>query len=210
MITYSDGVLTIDERCDKVRVSMGNNTYHANVTGRTLLPTPYGDGTYTIQTYQRIEGIRYRPLKTIRKVVRNASDYLLHYNLYVPYTPGCGYAAQMCAEMETPLEVYQAVRRYVEKTVYYDYIKAAKINTSTEILPDPLSCWNAHKGICQDIASFLVGMLRACGVPARLCIGYADKKYHAWAEANIDGRLYRFDPDTNHKSVEVYKRERWY
>lgn len=211
MITYANGVITVDEQpCDKVRISLGNQTYYANVRGPTALPTPYGDGTYTIQAYIHVAGNMYRPVKTIRRIVRGANDYLLHYNLYVPETPGCKYAAKMCAELETPLEVYAEIRRFVKNTVYYDYVKSAKINTAVEILPDPLLCWNAHRGICQDIASFMVGMLRACGIPARFCIGWADRQYHAWAEANIDGKLFRYDPDVNHKSVNVYKRERWY
>ena len=99
-----------------------------------------------------------------------------------------------------------AITEYVRKNFAYDYIRAIKI-PKRNVYPDPVYCWKNKMGICQDIAALTVRMLRVVGVDARLCIGYADGKYHAWTEAYIAGKTYRFDHPAEAKS---YKAERMY
>lgn len=210
MIVYDHGVITIVEPGDRVRVMSGKRAYHYDLRdGPVRLPACYGDGSYTVQTYMRVTGNQYRPLRTVKFTATDTAWYLLSPNDLVPETPAWGFARELTEDLD-PEDLYGryvAVKNYVKKAVMYDYVKEAVVPKSG-VWPDPLSCWNRHMGICQDIASLLTGMLRAAGVPARLCVGWADGKYHAWVEADVGGRLYRYEPAG--KAVRVYVRERWY
>lgn len=52
------------------------------------------------------------------------------------------------------------------------------------------------KGVCQDYAHILIGLLRGLGVPARYVTGYIEGEgdSHAWVEAFHEGRWYGLDP----------------
>ena len=101
---------------------------------------------------------------------------------------------------------YDAITEYVRKNFAYDYIRAIKI-PKRNVYPDPVYCWKNKMGICQDIAAMTTGMLRAVGVNACMCVGAADGHHHAWVEATINGKTYRFDHPHEAKS---YKTERTY
>jgi len=55
------------------------------------------------------------------------------------------------------------------------------------------------KGVCQDFAHILIGLLRGLGVPARYVTGYIEGEgdSHAWVEAFHEGRWYGLDPTHN-------------
>jgi len=205
MLNYENGLLTVDEEADKIKISNGEWYFFCNLNGKTDLPLPFGDGTYTVQTFRRISGNTYRPLKNRRVVAKGTSAYLLKPNLYVPYTPAWDYARELVGA-QMGLDAYKTVKNWVKRHIIYDYIKAVKVSKKGD-LPDPLGCFMNKRGICQDIASLATGMLRAVGVRSRLVIGYADHAYHAWTEATVDGQLYRFDPCGK---ADTYVRERWY
>lgn len=81
------------------------------------------------------------------------------------------------------------------------------------MLPDIDTCFNKKLGICQDLAAMTVCMLRVQGVPAKLMIGYADRNYHAWVVAIIDGREVFYDPTAELNAisrVKNYTVERFY
>ena len=101
---------------------------------------------------------------------------------------------------------YEAITDYVRGHFMYDYIRAIKI-PKKNALPDIDYCWRNKMGICQDIAAMTTGMLRAVGVNACMCVGSADGHHHAWVEATINGKTYRFDHPHEAKS---YKAERMY
>jgi len=74
--------------------------------------------------------------------------------------------------------------------------------------PVDMFLFDTRRGFCEHYASAFVVMLRAAGIPARVVTGYQGGEInprggymivrqsdaHAWAEAVIDGRWYRFDP----------------
>ena len=67
--------------------------------------------------------------------------------------------------------------------------------------------------IRQDLSAVMVCMLRTQGIPARLMIGYADKQYHAWVEADVNGKECFFDPTAALSAisrVKEYTIERYY
>lgn len=213
MIRYDDkGTVTIDEPGDRVRISCGKKAYHCPLpaSGAVRLPLPYGDGTYEVQTFMRIQGSQYRPLRYVRILAKGTAWYLLRPSDLVPETPAWGFARELADERRDRLgiaaddryECYLAVKNWVRTGI------GVSGAADPERLPDALSCWNRQRGGCQDVAALLTGMLRAVGVPARLCMGWADGKHRAWVEPTIDGRLYRYDPEE--RPARVYVRERWY
>ncbi|MBQ9409288.1 MAG: transglutaminase family protein [Clostridia bacterium] len=126
---------------------------------------------------------------------------------YVPYhEPSIRKAKDLCKNCAFNIDKYSAITKWINHNIVYDFIRAKNI-PKKGALPDVAGCWEKHMGICQDIAALTVGMLRAVGVYCVLAIGRADGFYHAWVEATINGKLYRFDRSGKAKT---YKREKSY
>ena len=128
-------------------------------------------------------------------------------NKYLPiHKPSREHAKLLCERISDPYTRWQTVTAYVSRTITYDYIRAATIPKKNQY-PDLDRTWEKRKGICMDIASLTVGMLRAVGINAYMVYGWADRNYHAWVEATIDGKTYRYDHDnTTGKKVKSYKK----
>ena len=123
----------------------------------------------------------------------------------VPYhEPSIIFAKEMTRDLKTPLEKYLKITNYITRTIRYDYVRAVTIPKKNGI-PDVKRTWETKTGICLDTAALTTGMLRAVGINARMCFGRADKQNHAWVEADILGKKYRYDHDGKAK---VYKVER--
>lgn len=128
---------------------------------------------------------------------------------YVPhYAPAELKAKELCKGIKTFNERYEAITKYVSNKIAYDYVRALTIPKRNG-KPNVARCWELHMGICLDIASLTVGMLRAVSVPSSLVIGWANGKYHAWVESRIDGKRYLYDHDAKGKAI-IYKKERMY
>jgi len=54
-------------------------------------------------------------------------------------------------------------------------------------------------GVCQDFAHIMISLLRKDGIPARYAVGMmaGEGESHAWAEVNLRGYWYGFDPTNN-------------
>ena len=129
-------------------------------------------------------------------------------NKYVPrFLPAEVFARQTTTGISDPLKRYKLLTNWMTHNVAYDYVKAMRVAKVKGVAPDPVSCWATHRGICQDIASLTAILLRAVGIQAYLCIGHADGNYHAWVQAYISGKVYRYDHDGRAK---VYRLERKY
>ena len=112
----------------------------------------------------------------------------------VPYhAPSRGFAKNYAACGKVPVERYKMITEWITRSIGYDYIKAANVAKKRGILPDPAGCWHNRIGICQDIAALAVNMLTAVGIKAVMCVGHADRQYHAWVEARIGGKVFRYD-----------------
>jgi len=205
----STGTILIDYPADKVVVTKGKNSVHYDLNGETVIPLQFGNGEYTLKYYRKIKDNVYRPFgPTHRYTVDNSDRYLLQPNCYVPEVPvAWDYARLLCRDKKGKA-AYKTIISWVSKTIFYDYIKSVTV-PKKGVLPDPAECWEKHRGICQDIASLVVGMLRAVDIPARLVIGRADGKLHAWVEAFIFGndKYVRYDP---YDKAKTYVKERWY
>lgn len=119
-------------------------------------------------------------------------------------------AKQITADHQETEEKYKIITGWVSRNIAYDYVKAAKVAKVKGTAPDPVACWATHRGICQDIASLTVIMLRAAGVKSYLCIGHADNAYHAWVQAYFNGKVYRYDHENQAGKPIKYKLEKHY
>lgn len=130
---------------------------------------------------------------------------------YVPYhAPSIAYAKQLTKGLPDKQQKYQVITTFISRTIGYDFVKAATINKKVGSLPDVAGCWNKRVGICLDIAALTTGMLRAVGIQAYLVIGHADRNYHAWVEARINGKTIIYDHDNPKGKAITYKKERVY
>ena len=203
---YKNGILTITERCDKIRVIKGEWFYNHTKGLDNSLPLPFGDGTYTVELLKHSFANRYKRIGTRTISAVNTEAYMLKPNAYVPVTDAWGYAKELCQGLEGEA-AYKEVCSWVRNHILYDYVKAIRTPKNTANMPDPAACWETRFGICTDIASMTVGMLRSVSVPSRLVMGKANRQNHAWVEAVIDGKAYRFDHPTR---ADTYTKERWY
>ena len=126
------------------------------------------------------------------------------------YTPfhaeSARYARQLCKTASTPLEKYRLITSYISRVIGYDFVRAVRIAKLKGQRPDISGCWTRHMGVCMDTAALTHNMLRAVGVRSYVCIGYADRQYHAWIEADIGSAHYRYDHDGKAKQYTIKRR----
>lgn len=210
-----------DSHRNKLRVAAnGQSVYYDlslyGVDGEETFPLQFGDGRYTVELYRNTSGSRYAVIGKVNLNVKLSSPTApyLHPNQYVDYTsesPCTLKAAELCKNCTSSAERVAQIRKWIESTIVYDFVKAATVGKS--VLPDIDDCFRRHMGICQDIAALMVAMLRSQGIPASLVIGYADTKYHAWVRVYIDDEVRTYDPSAtiiHKKNVKKYTAQRWY
>ena len=126
---------------------------------------------------------------------------------FVPYhAESVNKAKELTQDMATKIDKFRAITNYINRTISYDYIRAIQIQKKNG-MPDVERCWRLRMGICFDIAALTTGMLRAVGIHAYLCVGKADRQNHAWVEATINNKKYRYDRSGR---AQTYKTERRY
>lgn len=126
---------------------------------------------------------------------------------FLPYFPECvKLARQLTRDLPTQYEKYLKITEWVSRNIHYDFIRAIKV-PKKNAYPDVKGCWEKRMGICMDIAAMTTLMLKAVGVNAVMVYGHADRQYHAWVEATINGQTYRYD---HSGKAAVYKKEKVY
>lgn len=206
----------------KCRVSLGKNslTYDLNSNGEyEPFPLQLGSGKYKVQVFSQVSGNKYSTVSSISfkaKVADETYPYL-YPNQFVSYQPSTLAvlkADELCRNLSTDREKFQAVYQYVVDHTVYDYVRAAAVISGQIIsyLPDMDDVYTGNKGICFDFASLVACMLRSQDIPAKLVIGYADQAYHAWNEVWLDGEWLRCDAtsDVCGIAVKSYTTERVY
>lgn len=203
----------------KVRVTYKKETltYDINSNGEfEVIPLQNGSGSYSVQLYEQSSGQKYAQAGkvTVKAKMKDEEAAFLCPSQYVNYTEdseAVRISEEICAGLETETQKFDAVCDYVKKNLKYDFMKAVTVKNGQ--LPDIDKCMKSGMGICQDLAAVTVCMLRVQGIHARLVIGYADKNYHAWVTANVDGTELFFDPTVALKAlkkVNTYTVERIY
>ncbi len=209
-----------NEKAVVTRVAGDSNTYHYRQptdNSYETYPLQMGDGAYSVQAFEQVEGDRYARVFATDIDVALTSELspFLYPNQYVPYAPedaAVSASFSIAQGLSGDAAVADALYRYVRDSISYDYEKAATVQEG--YLPVPDETLATKKGICFDYAALLAAMLRVQGIPARLVIGHVapDNLYHAWNEAYVDGRWVFFDPTLarENRDIKNYQPERIY
>jgi len=202
----------------KLRVEKGGVTftYDLNSKGEyEVFPLQLGSGEYEITLYENVSGKKYSQEGKIFltvKLYREDAAFLCpsQYVNYTKLSEAVAEADKMC-EGKSDEQAYKIVCDYMKSRFVYDFVKAATVKAG--VLPEIDDSFKKHMGVCQDLSAIAVCMLRTQGIPAKLMIGYADKQYHAWVVANVDGEESFFDPTAALSAiskVKQYTLERYY
>lgn len=204
------------ENTDK-RLKLKVNGVYYDLSGERAFetfPLTSGSGRYTVALYRQAEGKRYARVGLVRFSVRLQREdaAFLSSSQWVQYdglSPWILAAHQMCEGLQGE-DAYNAICHLIEQNIRYDYVKALKAKPGER--PDIERCWDVQMGTCQDIAALAVSMMRARGIPARLVIGKADRKAHAWVLATVERKLVLYDPTVaiTGGRVKKYEKERVY
>ena len=202
----------------KLRVIKGDTTLTYDLNGNgdmEVFPLQLGNGNYKIALYENISGKNYSSAGNVYLQVNLAdpNSPFIYPNQYVNYDASFDLvkkADQLC-EGKNQRKSFEAICGFMKSNFGYDFVKASTIKAGQ--LPDIEGCYKKKLGVCQDLSAIMVAMLRSQGIPAKLMIGYADKAYHAWVVAIIDGEEEFYDPTAQlgaMKKNKKYTVERFY
>ena len=176
-----------------------------------VFPLQLGSGKYEFALFENVKGSKYsaqgKVVLTAELADENAA--FLVPNQYVDYVRTTN-AVLKSDELASQGDVYNAVLDFMKSEFSYDFVRAKTISAGT--LPEIDECFDARAGVCQDLSAIMVCMLRVQGIPAKLMIGYADKYYHAWTVAVVDGKEIFCDPthEIGCMDAKKYTTERFY
>lgn len=156
-----------------------------------VFPLTDGDGDYTLNVFENIEGTQYFEVFSHSLQVLLSDELLpfLYPNEYVDFdrdTKAVALAEELAADSDTDLDVIYSVFYYVVTNISYDTPKAETVRS--DYLPNVDETLDLKKGICFDYASLMTAMLRSQGIPAKLDIGYVGTIYHAWISAWVEDK----------------------
>ena len=182
----------------KLQVTIGKTTLYYDLPGNgdyVVIPLQMGSGKYKTQLYENVKGKKYASVGkiTVKASLTREDGAFLYPNQYVDYneaTKAVAKADELCSG-KNEQKSFDAVCGFM-RTFTYDFVKA--MNITAGILPDIEGSWDKQMGVCQDLSAIMCCMLRTQGIPCRLIIGYANKNYHAWTLATVDGKEVFYDP----------------
>jgi len=183
----------------KVMVAMGSQSYTYDLLKPTeAFPLQFGDGSYKISLYQRVQGTQYRLLTQSTVLVDLPDDFVpfLGSSQILNWTPdmvSIGKAKAMTINAKTDAEKVQLVYGYVTAKIKYDYAKISKLKST--YVPSIEDTYATNLGICYDYSALFGSMLRSVGVPAKLIKGYKNDipEYHAWNQVYLDKKWVYID-----------------
>lgn len=200
----------------KLQVKQGANTIYYDLTANgvyEIFPLQFGNGEYLLTLYKEVLFGRYASAGQIRfnVLMEDENETYIHHNQYVPEDAE---ATKIAKDLvgESSKKTFLNMVKHIRDNFSYDFVKSHTV-TKNETLPDIKGCLKNKMGICQDLASLAASMLRSVDIPAKLVIGYAGNRYHAWIEALIDGKWVLYDPTmdvSNLPTPKKYVTERWY
>lgn len=177
----------------KMRITIYEEQYTYDLTPNAdfvAFPLQFGTGTYNVKFFKQVSGTKYTQefAKNIKVTIKNTFSAFLYPNQYAWYTKSSKTVKksnELCKGLKTDREKFNVVFDYVKRTLFYDYFTALSVQSG--YLPDVDKALEKKKGICFDYAAVMACMLRVQNIPVKLCIGYADKTYHAWNSVYLDG-----------------------
>ena len=191
------------EKRVKLIVASGEMTYSYDL--RTdgefeVFPLQMGSGVYTIEFYEQVSGSKYAQKYAKELEVELDDEYACYLlpNQYVNYTAdskAVELSRSLSADAQSDHEKVRRIFNYVRAHIQYDYVRAGQVMQGklSVYIPDIDEVIEKRMGICFDYSALLASMTRAQGIPTKMVIGYADKKYHAWNKVLLDGNWERLD-----------------
>jgi transglutaminase-like putative cysteine protease len=113
-------------------------------------------------------------------------------------------------DLVNPIQFSLEVMRYLHQTIAYDH-------GVTTVYTKAQEAFELKRGVCQDFAHIMLGILRAKGIPSRYISGYiyvgensalvGDAATHAWVEVMVPGIGWvGLDPTNNVEALEQHIR----
>lgn len=177
----------------KVMISKGTSKEHYDLKSNMMYPLQFGNGVYTIQVLERVNGNKYRQVgkETVSLKLEDEKQVFLQSTQIVNWNKDMSAikkAEELVKDCKTEDEKLQAIYDYVVKNVSYDHKKASSVQIG--YLPSIDNTLVSKSGICYDYAALTGAMLRSVGIPSKLVMGYTSniKSYHAWNEVYVDGK----------------------
>ncbi|MBQ9324239.1 MAG: lasso peptide biosynthesis protein [Clostridia bacterium] len=204
----------------KLRISKDNVKLDYDIPGdgtAVVIPVQLGSGKYEISMFENVKGSKYSQAGKMNMTVQllDPNNPFLVPNQYVDYnmyTAAVLKSQELCVTMTgNDNAIYDKICQYMSSSFFYDFVRAKTIKAG--VLPDIDYCWSTGGGVCQDLSAVMCCMLRVQGIPCKLMIGYADKQYHAWTVAVVNGEEKFFDPTVAvcpGMTVKRYSVERYY
>lgn len=183
----------------KVMIALGNQSYTYDLLkSKEAFPLQFGDGSYKISLYQRVQGTQYRLLDQTTVAVDLPDDFVPFLgssqvmNWNVDMVP-IGKAKALTATAKTDSEKIQMVYGYITAKIKYDYAKISKLKST--YVPNIEETYATNFGICYDYSALFGSMLRSLGVPVKLIKGYKNDitVYHAWNQVYVDKKWVYID-----------------
>ena len=176
----------------KVQVMGPDNmpyTYDLSPNITETYPLSAGDGTYTINILEQIEGNQYAAAlcATEEVSVSNTLGAFLYPNQYVKFDKDKQVVAlgkEIVAGAHDDLEAIGLVYNYLISNITYDIDKAENIQSG--YVPDVDEIINLKTGICLDYSAVMCSILRSQQIPCRMEVGYAGTAYHAWISTYVE------------------------
>lgn len=154
-----------------------------------VFPLQSGNGQYTINVFENIEGTQYSMAFSQLVDVSITDEFtpFLYPNQYVNFSSSneaVSKGADLAYTCNSDLEVVSAVYNYMIENISYDYEEAETVQSG--YIPDVDEVLDTCTGICLDYSALMVTMLRSQRIPTRMEIGYAGTAYHAWLSTYIE------------------------
>lgn len=166
-------------------------TYNLAVSAPTdeVFPLQSGNGQYTINVFENIEGTQYSMAFSQVVDVALTDEFLpfLYPNQYVTFdssSKAVEKGAELAYSCNNDLEVVSEVYNFMIENISYDYEEAETVQSG--YIPDVDEVLDTCTGICLDYSALMVTMLRSQRIPTRMEIGYAGTAYHAWLSTYIE------------------------
>ncbi len=183
----------------KVMVALGSQSYTYDLLkSREAFPLQFGDGSYKISLYQRVQGTQYRLLKQTTLSVDLPDDFVPFLGSsqvlnWKPEMVPISSAKTMTATAKTDEEKVKLLYGYITAKIKYDYEKISRLKST--YVPDIEDTYFTNLGICSDYSALFGSMLRSVGVPAKLIKGYKNDvpEYHAWNQVYVNNKWVYID-----------------
>ncbi|WP_393966428.1 transglutaminase family protein [Exiguobacterium sp. S22-S28] len=149
----------------------------------------FGDGNYTLSTFQSADGKRYKRITSevfSVQLKKETFPYLHDIQNIIINDQVSRLATSLSRPSYSISQQTLATSRHVRQLLKYDAKKL--VTLPARYLPNNSDTLRTKRGICYDFASLTAGLLRSQGIPTRLAMGTAKgiKGYHAWNEVYID------------------------